>query len=80
MGLIGKVFHKLELHKIDQYTKRRLSQSHFKSHDKNYYKTAYQDGVYIEVSNISNAHSIHPRSFLSYKASDWSLADLLRKK
>ncbi|KAI9315182.1 hypothetical protein BX666DRAFT_1860936 [Dichotomocladium elegans] len=56
MGFMEKLKMQYDLRKINKYTKRRLSQSQFASHDRQYYDTVYRDGVYLE-----SAPDISPR-------------------
>ncbi|CDH57252.1 predicted protein [Lichtheimia corymbifera JMRC:FSU:9682] len=51
MGFIGKLKTQYDLRKINKYTKRRLSQSQFASHDREYYNSVYRDGVYLDSDN-----------------------------
>ena len=76
MGFIDKLKNSYDYYKVDKYTKRRVSQSQFESHDRQYYKQAYRDGDYLSPQEFTP----NPRhSTLSYKQSRWSLPDLLKK-
>lgn len=77
MGLIDKLKSGYDHYKIDKYTKRRVSQSQFESHDRQYYENAYRDGDYLSPEEA--IHTPNRNSFLLYKQSRWSLPDLLKK-
>ncbi|KAL1930547.1 hypothetical protein VTP01DRAFT_10709 [Rhizomucor pusillus] len=57
MGLFEKLRSELDLHKVNKYTKRRVDQSHFASHDRQYYESAYKDGVYVDPMD-QNEHVV----------------------
>lgn len=78
MGLIDKIKNSYDYHKVDKYTKRRVSQSQFESHDRRYYENAYQDGDYVNPQDLALDTSQPSRS--SYKPSGWSFHDLLKNK
>lgn len=77
MGLIEKLKDNFDYYKLDKYTRRRLSQSQFESHDRRYYETVYRDGDYINPT--TQVRSTPSRSHLSYKQSRWSIHELWRK-
>ncbi|KAI9257985.1 hypothetical protein BDA99DRAFT_514934 [Phascolomyces articulosus] len=70
MGFIDKLKAKYEMRKVNKYTKRRLSQSQFASHDRTYYDNVYRDGVYLDKSNTTMDQDDKSR---------WSLTDLLKR-
>lgn len=72
---MNKLKNNYEYYKAEKYTKRRLSQSQFESHDRRYYENVYCDGDYLD-SNQSGGHSL---GHLSYRESKWSLPDFLKK-
>ncbi|KAG2214326.1 uncharacterized protein EV154DRAFT_489636 [Mucor mucedo] len=79
MGLIDKIKNSYDYYKVDKYTKRRVSQSQFESHDRRYYENAYRDGDYVNPQDLStDTSSQHSR--LSYKPSRWSFHDLMKSK
>ncbi|KAI8080783.1 uncharacterized protein B0P05DRAFT_539613 [Gilbertella persicaria] len=49
MGLLDKLKTQYDLHQVTQYTKRREAYSDFEFKNKDYYKAAYQDGVYADI-------------------------------
>ncbi|KAI8137069.1 hypothetical protein BJV82DRAFT_525919 [Fennellomyces sp. T-0311] len=65
MGFIDKLKNQYEMRKVNKYTKRRLSQSQFASHDRTYYDSVYRDGVYIESDTNDKSR--------------WSFTDLLKR-
>ncbi|CEG83984.1 hypothetical protein RMATCC62417_17842 [Rhizopus microsporus] len=67
MGFIEKIKNNIDYYKLDKYTKRRVSQSQFESHDRRYYENVYRDGDYIDPSQAQ--YSGPTRSHLSYKQS-----------
>lgn len=69
MGLMDKLRTQNDLRKVNKYTGRRLSQTHFPSHDRHYYDIVYRDGVYLDPSDIAPQHK--PR---------WSLSSLWKKR
>ncbi|KAI8891375.1 hypothetical protein K501DRAFT_281408 [Backusella circina FSU 941] len=76
MGLVDKIKNSIGYYKVDKYTKRRLSQSQFESHDRRYYENAYCNGDYVEPGSNQYKRT----SYLSYRdSSRWSLPDLLKK-
>lgn len=77
MGLIDKIKNSYDYYKVDKYTKRRVSQSQFESHDRQYYENTYRDGDYLSPDQV--VHSPNRNSILSYKQSRWSFPDLLKK-
>ncbi|KAL0091345.1 hypothetical protein J3Q64DRAFT_1827861 [Phycomyces blakesleeanus] len=79
MGLVEKMRHKLDLHKLDQYTKRRRSQSQFESHDRSYYEAAYHDGDYLDPTDSNSPTSNRNHPSLSYKSNGWSITDVFKK-
>ncbi|KAI9277458.1 hypothetical protein BY458DRAFT_505032 [Sporodiniella umbellata] len=76
MGLIEKFKDNLSYYKLDKYTRRRLSQSQFESHDRSYYENAYRDGDYVDPQQRPSTPN---RTQLSYKQSRWSVHELWRK-
>jgi hypothetical protein len=80
MGLIDKIKSSYDYYKVDKYTKRRVSQSQFESHDRHYYEHAYRDGDYLAPEDIASGsnYSQNP-SHLTYKQSRWSIPGLLKK-
>ncbi|ORE10548.1 hypothetical protein BCV72DRAFT_15124 [Rhizopus microsporus var. microsporus] len=77
MGFIEKIKNNIDYYKLDKYTKRRVSQSQFESHDRRYYENVYRDGDYIDPSQAQ--YSGPTRSHLSYKQSRWSFHEMLKK-
>ncbi|KAG2203705.1 hypothetical protein INT46_001735 [Mucor plumbeus] len=77
MKLLDKLKSSLDYYKADKYTKRRLSQSQFESHDRRYYETTYRDGSYLNPEDLVS--SFDTSSNLSYKQKGWNLHDLLKK-
>ncbi|KAI8643077.1 hypothetical protein BD408DRAFT_162339 [Parasitella parasitica] len=77
MGFVEKIKSTYDYYKLDKYTKRRVSQSQFESHDRRYYENIYRDGAYLspEESNSNNSSSSHG----SCKQKRWSLHDLVKK-
>ncbi|OAD07615.1 hypothetical protein MUCCIDRAFT_104552 [Mucor lusitanicus CBS 277.49] len=77
MGLLDKIKSSYDYYKVDKYTKRRVSQSQFESHDRRYYESVYRDGAYLSPDEASSwdTTSSHP----SYKQKGWVLPDLLKK-
>lgn len=76
---MDKIKNSYDYYKVDKYTKRRVSQSQFESHDRRYYENAYRDGDYINPQDMAlDTSSQHSR--LSYKQSRWSFHDLLKNK
>ncbi|KAI8085831.1 uncharacterized protein B0P05DRAFT_578230 [Gilbertella persicaria] len=82
MGLIDKIKNTYDYHKVDKYTKRRVSQSQFQSQDRRYYETAYRDGDYLDPQDMRTGRydpNAPTSTHLSYKQSRWSFTDLLTK-
>lgn len=81
MGLLDKLKNSYDYYKVDKYTKRRVSQSHFESHDRRYYENAYRDGDYLTPEDIANGNMTNSptHSHLTYKQSRWVIPGLLRK-
>ncbi|CAO3673086.1 unnamed protein product [Rhizopus stolonifer] len=77
MGLIEKLKDNFGYYKLDKYTRRRLSQSQFESHDRSYYENAYRDGDYVDPSQVQQQGP--KRTHLAYKQSRWSVNELWRK-
>ncbi|KAI9354419.1 hypothetical protein BD770DRAFT_392311 [Pilaira anomala] len=77
MGLVDKIKSSYEYYKVDKYTKRRVSQSQFESHDRRYYENAYRDGDYIDPRDSASVSS--KQSYLTYKQPRWSFPDMLKK-
>ncbi|KAI9488408.1 hypothetical protein BDB00DRAFT_848304 [Zychaea mexicana] len=78
MGFIEKLRAQYEMRKVNKYTKRRLSQSQFASHDRTYYDSVYRDGVYLDHgSSDSNLHVDNNNN--NNNKSRWSLSDLLKR-
>lgn len=78
MGFIEKLKSNYDYRKVDKFTKRRLSQSQFQSHDRQYYEQVYRDGVYIDPEEAA-ATRTPSHNHLHYKNFRWSLNDLLKK-
>ena len=66
MGFIDKLRSQYEMRKVNKYTKRRLSQSQFASHDRTYYDNVYHDGAYLDKGDKDDK-------------ARWSFADLLKR-
>ncbi|KAI9484088.1 MAG: hypothetical protein EXX96DRAFT_560835 [Benjaminiella poitrasii] len=83
MGLLDKIKNSYDYYKVDKYTKRRLSQSQFESHDRRYYENVYRDGDYLNPEQVSiggtKYNDSSNTSHLAYRHSRWSLPDLLKK-
>ncbi|KAL9542519.1 hypothetical protein MBANPS3_008569 [Mucor bainieri] len=77
MGLLDKIKSSYDYYKVDKYTRRRVSQSQFESHDRRYYENIYRDGAYLSPDETSSYDSTP--SHLSYKQKGWALPDLLKK-
>jgi hypothetical protein len=78
MGLLDKLKNSYDYYKVDKYTKRRVSQSQFESHDRRYYENAYRDGDYLSPEDVGH-YDGSASSHLSYKQSRWSLPDVFKK-
>ncbi|KAI8988267.1 hypothetical protein BDF20DRAFT_904948 [Mycotypha africana] len=82
MGLIDRIKNSYDYHKVDKYTKRRVSQSQFGSYDRRYYEQVYRNGDYLRPEEIHSTNSSSRSSssnHLSYKQSRWSIPDFLKK-
>jgi hypothetical protein len=78
MGLLDKLKTSYDYYKVDKYTKRRVSQSQFESHNRQYYENAYRDGDYVSPED-SRYYDGSSSSHLSYKQSRWTLPDVFKK-
>ncbi|KAK4513614.1 Methionine synthase (5-methyltetrahydrofolate--homocysteine methyltransferase) [Mucor velutinosus] len=79
MGLLDKIKSSYDYYKVDKYTRRRVSQSQFESHDRRYYESIYRDGAYLSPDETSYCDTTATTSHLSYKQKGWVLPDLLKK-
>ncbi|GAN10706.1 hypothetical protein MAM1_0389c10251 [Mucor ambiguus] len=77
MGLLDKIKSSYDYHKVDKYTRRRVSQSQFESHDRRYYESIYRDGAYLSPDEVSSYETA--TSYPGYKKKGWTLQDLLKK-
>lgn len=77
MGFLDKIKNSYDYYKVDKYTRRRVSQSQFESHDRRYYESIYRDGAYLSPDETSSYDTA--ASHLSYKQKGWALPDLLKK-
>ncbi|KAI8332827.1 hypothetical protein BC941DRAFT_122774 [Chlamydoabsidia padenii] len=73
VGFIEKIKRRYDLRHVDQYTKRRMAQSQFESHDRDYYNSIYIDGDYLHDKSSSSLSSSVNRS------DRWSLPSFLRR-
>lgn len=79
MGLIDKLKSNYDYYKVDKFTKRRLSQSQFESHDRQYYEQVYRDGDYLSPDSSTRSSTSSSRSHLQYKNPRWSISGMLKK-
>jgi hypothetical protein len=63
MGFLDKLRTQYDLHQVTRYTKRREAQSDFEFKDKDYYRQAYQNGVYDSPSISRRSSSSSARSW-----------------
>ncbi|KAI9020902.1 hypothetical protein CLU79DRAFT_835904 [Phycomyces nitens] len=79
MGFLDKLRTHYDLQKVEQYTKRREAQSPFEFHDRDYYQTIYQQGVYLDPHS-SSRRSSSSSSSSSLASLGLSVSRLVRKK
>ncbi|KAI8881138.1 hypothetical protein K501DRAFT_286535 [Backusella circina FSU 941] len=78
MGFFDKLRTQYDLHQVNKYTRRRGSQSDFEFRDKDYYRAAYRDGVYLEDTSVPRRSSSSSSS--TRKTAAWStVSDLIRR-
>ncbi|KAL0095546.1 hypothetical protein J3Q64DRAFT_1712298 [Phycomyces blakesleeanus] len=75
MGFLDKLRTHYDLQKVEQYTKRREAQSPFEFHDRDYYQSVYQEGVYLDPHSSSRRSSSSSLSSIG-----WGTVSKLVKK
>ncbi|CAO3650396.1 unnamed protein product [Cunninghamella blakesleeana] len=68
MGLVEKLKRQYDLRQIDKYTKRRIVNSQFESHDRDYYNAIYVDGDYLHQDDLNDLRLNHEKKRSSYSS------------